>query len=1119
MPSICRVLLVILGWVLVLLHTGGCRRSQDAVLQESAATDAFRRSMVAGKNAFEQGDAAQAILHFKKALSIAPQDPDGYRNLAAASLEAGLASEAMQSADRFLELDPQSAAGYFIRGSALLRLQNALEAAKAFENVRRIEPGDPATCFQLGRARMGLSQWTEAIAIFREGLALDPHHLHPEVHFQIAQALLRSGQKEAAAKVLADREMDTPNGSSEANAATFERSKFTQPRVPFQLQQPASDGEPVRFVDATKEVLGDVAKLYSGPCGWIDLTHQGWNSLVVLESGRGFRCLRNSNGFLVADPSLIPSRPGAQYRKMLIADLQNDRFEDVIVLGDQGSHLLQFSTNGVMADVSGQTDLPSLKAVDGLLMDVDFTGKLDLVALSPDGEGGSLQFLRQRGPLRFTNTTAAVGLTWSGPAPQQLQMEDWNRDKIMDLVVSRTNAVPLLLAKQRGGKWQPEVLTNAVSGLAFVAADFDNDLRPDLAVIQSDQLVICSNGGERRTFPISRMSGVRAVEAFDYDRDGWLDVWVVGDTIRVWRNQGLRGFQEVTRELGFERWSWGPVSEIRFADVDRDCDSDLVVALAQGGLRYFRNESKPVNNQVKVRLFGNRSNASGIGSRIEIETGGLRLMRTVHQLPVEIGVGPHTMLDSFLVHWFNWPQGSAGVGFNCREPVYAQELSLQEGSCPFLYAWDGERFRFVTDILGSAPLGLPVAEHQFIESQPEELVWVGNAQSFPPKNGHYELRLTEELREVLYLDEAKLVVVDHEIGTEVHSTDKLCPGRPFPRGELVTLHREHPLQKAVTLEGLDVTQALLSVDGRRVSPARLRSPQLRGLAEPHGVVLDFGTLDSRLPLCLVLNGWLRFGGGMANIAASHDPTLPFPFPVLEMEDAAGHWSAVDVVVGAPSGKTKTILVDLEGKLKPGCRRLRLSEAFEIHWDRIALLEKKSTAQTQVRTLSPRFADLRFRGFSPVSARTEDAPPTPDYSEVSPRSYWTVIPGGWCTRYGDVLELVQSRDEGLALVNSGDELALRFDATEMSKLDPGLERDFFLYVDGWDKDSDFHVTRGAEVEPLPFHGQHDSLYGTESRPAFASDALHRRMNSRWVDSRALQQSARRSTPPAPSMPGM
>jgi hypothetical protein len=61
---------------------------------------------------------------------------------------------------------------------------------------------------------------------------------------------------------------------------------------------------------------------------------------------------------------------------------------------------------------------------------------------------------------------------------------------------------------------------------------------------------------------------------------------------------------------------------------------------------------------------------------------------------------------------------------------------------------------------------------------------------------------------------------------------------------------------------------------------------------------------------------------------------------------------VDVTVGTPAGKTKTILVSLEGKLPPGSRRLRLKEAFEIYWDRIALMEVKPAAWTKITTISP-----------------------------------------------------------------------------------------------------------------------------------------------------------------------
>src|SRR5262249_17390873 len=164
---------------------------------------------------------------------------------------------------------------------------------------------------------------------------------------------------------------------------------------------------------------------------------------------------------------------------------------------------------------------------------------------------------------------------------------------------------------------------------------------------------------------------------------------------------------------------------------------------------------------------------------------------------------------------------------------------------------------------------------------------------FRPRDGTYVLQLTEELREVLYLDSAQLVVVDHPAGTEAHTNGKLLPGKPFPPHEIITLHRRHPLNHATRSDGLDVTAALKGTDGTLVSPVRLRIPQLRGLAEPWNITLDFGPLPADRPLVLALTGWLRFGGGMANVAASQDPNLPFPFPTLAAETEDGNWKSVD----------------------------------------------------------------------------------------------------------------------------------------------------------------------------------------------------------------------------------
>jgi hypothetical protein len=321
------------------------------------------------------------------------------------------------------------------------------------------------------------------------------------------------------------------------------------------------------------------------------------------------------------------------------------------------------------------------------------------------------------------------------------------------------------------------------------------------------------------------------------------------------------------------------------------------------------------------------------------------------------------------------------------------------------------------------------------------------------------------------------------------------------------LENRYPLQQATRLDGSDVTALLAQNDGQLVSPLRLRVPQLRGLAEPNSLVLDFGTLPTNRPLVLALTGWLRFGGGMANVGASRNPELPFPFPALEAETGNGEWQKLEVVVGAPSGKTKTILVDLAGRLPAGSARLRLSTAYELHWDRIALFERRLANDTHFTRLAPDRAHLHWRGFSEFADLPWTQPLTPVYERVFQNPPWAITPMGWCTRYGPVDELLATEDNALVLLNGGDEVSLSFAVQRLPPKAPGSTRDFFLYTVGWDKDADFHVELGWKVEPLPWLGMDGQRYGRQPRPSFPNDAWIAKYNTRWVGQYTLKRAAR------------
>lgn len=1095
-------LAALLAAVALLIITG-CKKSEPA-----AEADQFTRLSNLGKSQLESGDGTKAIDFFKQALALNPTLIEAQLNLANAYLLANQPDNAIQLARQVTQVDHNSAAGFYVAGCAQLRKGEAAEALKAFQQSHKLDPAITALNFQMGLAHERLNQFEEAIQQFQLVIEFDPEH--PAAHYRLSQALLRLGrQAEAAESLKKHQELLAKRPNPASDVSVFERCKHTLAKLPFKLEQPDKDGIKVTFTDASASAFGETK--YQGPVGVIDFAHDGRNSLLVRE-GDTFRLLVNSNATFRPQGAALPGIAGAVYHRALVGDLQNDTTEDVVLLSDKGTHVFKFTTNGIASDATRAAGFGALIAVDGVLVDFDYTGKLGLIALQPEGKGiRTFRNLSSAFAMYFSESGVTSGLPASVTAARQLVLEDWNNDEMLDLMITRDGQPPQLFARERGG---PFAATNAVYPASAIctADDLNNDSITDVASVAGDQIVLTFGGGRpAENLPLGAAATAEGITLVDYDNDGWLDIAVHGDGLRLWRNRGSAGFLEVTKELGLASAVTGKVRFLAAADFDMDCDTDLVVGTESAGLKLLRNDGGNAHRQLKLRLIGHRSNSSALGVRYEVTAGGLRAWRTVRQLPIEIGVGKHDQVDTVAVRWFDGFINNDEIKVNQCAIVALDEIEKPSGSCPYLYAWDGKGFRFVTDLLGAAPLGLPVSDTRFVDADPVELVRIGTEDNLPAKDGHHVLQITEELREVLYLDDARLVAVDHPADAEVHSTSKLRPGGPFPAHEIVTLHKRQPLRKAINHEGADITTALTDIDSRMASPTRLRSRQLRGLAEPHSITLDFGPLETTHPLVLALTGWLRFGGGMANVGAAHTPELPFPFPTLEVEvpttSGASEWKPVDVVVGSPAGKTKSILVDLDGKLPAGSQRLRITAAFEIHWDRAALFEKRDNSETRITAISPAEADLHWRGYSEFEPWPWYLPLTPNYSQVRPTADWTITPSGWATRYGRVEELVRTNDQALALIAGGDELTLRFATSALPPKPTNAKRDFFLQTVGWDKDADFHCALGFQIEPLPWQGMDAQRYGKETRPAFPQDELMKRMNTRWVGPYTLTKGAK------------
>ncbi|MGH9657503.1 MAG: FG-GAP-like repeat-containing protein, partial [Bryobacteraceae bacterium] len=404
--------------------------------------------------------------------------------------------------------------------------------------------------------------------------------------------------------------------------------------------------------------------------------------------------------------------------------------------------------------------------------------------------------------------------------------------------------------------------------------------------------------------------------------------------------------------------------------------------------------------------------------------------------------------------------------------VAYKEAPRLSGSCPMIFIWNGREFEFLTDVLGVAPLGASAGDGKYFPVDRDEYVWIPGSKLAARPDGDYEIRITEELREVSYLDHIRLMAVDHPAGVEIVTNDKF-KAPPFPEFRLFGVTRRIYPSAARDQAGRDVRSRILRRD--RVYPDGFRRSHA-GVAERHSLDLDFAGVGNRG--VLVLNGWVDWADGSTFLAAAQESAEGLVTPYLQVKDEAGQWRTVIEDMGLPAGKPKTIAVDLTGKFLSASRQVRIVTNLCVYWDEIFFSEDTGPPPASLAPIRAASAELQFRGFSrPVIHPARTQPETFDYSRRSPASMWNPTPGLY-TRYGGVLPLLEAADDRLLIMGSGDELRLRFPAPPPPR--PGWTRDFLLLVEGWAKDGDANTAHSGAVEPLPFRAMSQYPYPAPER---------------------------------------
>jgi tetratricopeptide (TPR) repeat protein len=669
-------------------------------------------------------------------------------------------------------------------------------------------------------------------------------------------------------------------------------------------------------------------------------------------------------------------------------------------------------------------------------------------------------------------------------------------------------------------------LGNIAGVISVALGDYDNDGLMDLCVLTQDGPLLLHNAKgrfERQAANLPQRRFSRAVW-MDYDHDYDLDLLLFGDAPALLRNEGTAGFADRTADFPFVAGAATAVRKLRVvpdskafdlavfysgrepvlyrdllgghysanpyqgapppenfvtADFQDTGHPDFARAVGDGRIHLQVYRSKSTRRWIRVQLEGVKSLKLAQDAEVEIKAGSLYEKQTYAGVPLVFDAGTSRTVDTVRI---TWPNGLIQNEVNQptnQQHIYKEAQRLS-GSCPMIWTWNGRGIQFITDVLGVAPLGASDGEGTYFPVDHDEYVSIPGA-ALEPVHGEYDIRVTEELSEVSYLDQISLLAIDHPAGTQIFTNEKF-KGPPYPEYRLFGVeHRVYP-QSAHDDSGNNVLDRLLTRDQRY--PDQFPRTEL-GVARPHTLELDFGNAAPTGRAVLLLNGWVDWPDGSTFRAAAQEFKGGLVMPYLLMQDAQGNWKTVNEDMGMPAGKPKTIAVDLN--FLSASRKLRIVTNLCVYWDEIFLSEGASQPQTAQRLVPMTSADLHFRGFSETRIHPQrKQPDTFFYERLAPGTFWNPTHGLY-TRYGDVRELLADIDDRPVLMGSGDEMKLRFDAASLPPPAPGWTRDFLLKVDGWAKDRDPNTAFSQSVEPLPFHGM--SRYPYPAEEHFPDDPVH------------------------------
>ena len=1033
-------------------------------------------------------DLEEAADELELARSLAPDSAPDLLNAGMAALRAGRPEAAISALDVALALEPEDPRIHYSLG-ILSKRDGRLDDARAqLERCREVGGQGPELAYNLGivatRQRDLETAATEFRRIVDAGTLDAPRH-YASALYRWGRTLLQAGQREEGAAALREyQELVKAGGGAQLAEEDLELGELMELA---RLPRPAD----VRAAGPVPAFAGNPLPA-RGELRWAeisDLDGDGDRDLL-LGDGQTLHDLRweGDSWVDVTDSRGLAGLLGVTSARAL--DLDNDGARDLVRGGGSGIHF--------HAGVQGGWDPPrpilTVPVVRFRPIDFDHEGDVDLVAASLSGA----LLARNNGDRTFEDVTPGSGLQSVG-ACVDVEVGDLDDDMDVDLVfVTRRGAV-VVASSLRGGRFEVlgpfEGMPTGVFDVEVGDLDGDGDL--DLVVAAPGGVTVVENLGAMVFTPGAELAvsasvrwpstGGSSLGLADFDNDGRIDILAATDPGAVLAlNAGALSFLASTEPL--RALADAGAVPVAIGLVDGDDRMDLITSRPPIG---FAHNAGELSSAIILSPVGVKNNRDGVGTTFELLAGARYQRRDGAGHPIHFGLGEDSRVDAVRVRWPNGIQ-QAVVESVPGSAVTVEEKAGLVGSCPFLYSWNGEKFEYITDILTVTPLGLPITPGMFVPPNWDEVIRLESDQLVPDADGMLTLQITEELREVTYIDQVRLVAIDHPAATEVQPNERF-KFPPFPEFGIHVLDGARAPVRAIDSQGRNVAEVLARTDGVVVGDLPLTRYQ--GITRRHWIELDFGEVPPGEKLTLHLAGWFFWTNASINIAVAQDARHDFIPPQLWVRGADGEWANSGLEIGFPGGKTKSIPIDVTGVFPGGRAVFRLDTTLRLYWDRALLQVGESEVQPVVTELLPESADLHFRGHSePILSITGEEPEVFEYDVLRAGDVpWDPHPGLY-TRFGDVTELVQAPENMYVIMATGDECTVRFRADALPPLPPYATRTYFAVFDGWAKDGDPNTSLATEVEPLPFHGM--SGYPYREDEAYPTTPEHEAYRAEW-----------------------